>query len=615
MTGLARYQYWRLFPFLAATVAVASYNTLLMCRIVLAASSRQASLAENLQWSATTTLSLATRTFSNSITASPLYIVGNSGDRVGSLLFDSSWNVTHFDRVMPELIEEWQRDGKLEFQTNQSISHDEIAATLSHLKAIQRAYDDGHEMVLIVDDSAFQNSAASPFKLDYQLGNEISKQRQMAPIGWHVLQLRNTDSTLRRHLHHLVDPWISWQADHSGATDAYLVSRSGMQKILSRTLFKDNGNHIWRLPEHSIVSRQETIFYLAQNSYTSTADLLQLHQSSPITTSRPKAASYKSLQQSRSILVIMSVRIQSIDEMSIELQRLRQDHAALCSLYQSTACDWSINLVLTKEELRDAWNQRTNEEVHLFPDSVKFHIDVTTERFNKFAFVARQKDRMPQYDFVLLKDNDQRLAGFPWATFIEATGDATVSGPLRQDVEESLERSKHRIPDGFPFHHGPTWKQSASLSSLYVSVEPLEVPFIEMYLVLFRGDFAHWFFSQVLTRDFLEQPVAWGPDFLWCAAARDFRPDAPSCWMVPVVSTHEDTRQIHKNEEFRAMGKAVLDRFRETSPTLARWMSSGQDKWKPIIKNASLKEIRKRCRANFNMPVFNLYECARKAAL
>jgi hypothetical protein len=134
-----------------------------------------------------------------------------------------------------------------------------------------------------------------------------------------------------------------------------------------------------------------------------------------------------------------------------------------------------------------------------------------------------------------------------------------------------------------------------------------------MYLVMMRGDFAQWFFSQILTTDFVNQSVAWGPDFQWCAAARDFRPNYPACYLVPVVSTHEDTQQISKAGEFTEIGLQVLKRFRE-HPTFGRWLASGRDQWNKVIKESDLKGIKKTCRAKFGRKIFDMQDCASQAA-
>ena len=93
------------------------------------------------------------------------------------------------------------------------------------------------------------------------------------------------------------------------------------------------------------------------------------------------------------------------------------------------------------------------------------------------------------------------------------------------------------------------WKHPAHSVDDYRSILPKDVPFLEQYFVLIEGKFASDFFSLALTEPFLRQTKSWGPDLMWCGAVRDLKPNAPACSLVPLVSLHEDTRQINKGEK------------------------------------------------------------------
>merc|ERR1711957_1126976 len=54
----------------------------------------------------------------------------------------------------------------------------------------------------------------------------------------------------------------------------------------------------------------------------------------------------------------------------------------------------------------------------------------------------------------------------------------------------------------------------------FSNARSLELPFLEQYFVMMDGKFASWYFSTVLTELFLGQPVDWGVDIMWCAAAK-----------------------------------------------------------------------------------------------
>jgi hypothetical protein len=252
--------------------------------------------------------------------------------------------------------------------------------------------------------------------------------------------------------------------------------------------------------------------------------------------------------------------------------------------------------------------------------NIKFRVQVTAEKFNKWTFLKLLSSRMADYDYVLFKDNDQRIAGFPWNTFIERKGNAVISGPLRTVTKEALLRDrKNPNEQWFQFHDASEWQNPPKgwmwSTDLYAGISPIEVPILEMYFVLFQGDFAHWFFPRVLTDEFLSQPSCWGPDLLWCGAAKEYRPSQVSCSLVPVVSLHEDSRQIQKNDEHNDDGLRMFDYF-ERNP----WMLASRD-WKKIIdRRAGPTAVERRCKRMFktlrhSKQQFDIEQCTRLAIL
>lgn len=55
------------------------------------------------------------------------------------------------------------------------------------------------------------------------------------------------------------------------------------------------------------------------------------------------------------------------------------------------------------------------------------------------------------------------------------------------------------------------------------SVLSKAVTTLEAFMLLIQSSFAVWFFSQVLTTEFLSEDVDWGPDLMWCRAAYDYQ--------------------------------------------------------------------------------------------
>jgi hypothetical protein len=202
---------------------------------------------------------------------------------------------------------------------------------------------------------------------------------------------------------------------------------------------------------------------------------------------------------------------------------------------------------------------------------------------------------MHQFDYVLIKDNDMRLSGFPWNTFMEKKGDSVVSGALHQGLEESLARNLgQRKRQYYEFHEGQMWKYSAVTE--YTSLTPIPTLFIEQGFALLEAEFAGWYFNQVLDTHFISQRSDWGVDKMWCEAARMFHPNKPSCTLVPVVIRHDDTRQLLVSNDPEMFGQKVFQYFRET-PQFRDWMDATIG-WEHFIgDDSTVEKVLERCRA------------------
>jgi hypothetical protein len=215
-------------------------------------------------------------------------------------------------------------------------------------------------------------------------------------------------------------------------------------------------------------------------------------------------------------------------------------------------------------------------------------------RYSKWALLANYLSRLPQFDRVLLKDADQRLAGFPWATLVEKGGKAVIAGALRQSMDEGLIRTR-LADDGdileyggiqrvsgtgftrqyFQYNNAAYWKRSRAEAYLQLQAQP--VNFVEQYFALLDTKFASYFFGRILAKKY-EAATSWGPDAMWCGAAHEwFQMQEPEqvrlwreaagsaltaaeagarqpCVLVPLVTNHEDTRQIEKTAGARHGG-------------------------------------------------------------
>jgi GR25 family glycosyltransferase involved in LPS biosynthesis len=451
------------------------------------------------------------------------------------------------------------------------IFYQEAAHLLSHLTAIYRAYLSGHEMVLIIEDGI-------ELKQDFLV--HWRAYAKLAPKGWNVLQWFTDNDVVVQHgltLAENKDPWISWLPDHDSCR-AYMIRREGMRQILDLTLSSDtkDGPVKWKMDEPGMITADELIYYYAKNTYTSTYPWFGPARDARTRRIPTQTIDYKSFTgstlRSETILVIGNLRMKHEDSVTAEIERLVEDVEALSVWHTNST--WVVNAVLTESSLEPFFQNRTAN----LPPNIDLRVQVNDKPFNKWEIFASLAAEMTSYDYVLQKDSDQRLAGFPWNTFMETKGGALIAGPLRQVVEESLKRfGNQRKNQDCLLYDAQRWKRVAKFTSMFTNVTSFRVPFLEQYFVLIQGNFAQWFFQQVLTPDYLAQPTDFGLDLMWCAAAETFNPtQTPSCSLVPVVSLHEDSRSMGSKETYTAMGLDTLRRLGSSNPVFKTWMDKSR---------------------------------------
>ncbi|KAL7550701.1 hypothetical protein ACHAWF_013925 [Thalassiosira exigua] len=463
--------------------------------------------------------------------------------------------------------------------------HQEVACLLSHLEAIKQAYQDGQDLALILEDDA-----ALPNNFQYTL----SRYMERAPQGWRVLQLRSNNPRVNKQMANMLDPFISWQPYH-WSTVAYVVNRAGMQNLLKKVYSKSKfGRDVWKIDFFPDVVSDAVIYATIGNAYTSAGiGVSSTNFKSTIVSNqwnndgistlyayatdedrrKQDTIKFHSNLNQNSLLVLMATKLTTKEDITRELEWVTQDSNSVCKLH--VRCKWLVNVVATDAALLEDFEE---------------------------AWGGAALDRNVEFRTM---DNDQRLSGFPWHTFIKKRGNATLSGPLRQSfgetsvdsryLEEEYRRRNRRL---FKFSEARRWVHASGTawsSGLFQDIMPTKVPFLEMFFVLFDGRFAKHFFSQVLTDDFINQPSDWGLDFLWCQAAAEWDASRPGCHLVPLVVTHEDTRQIVVDEDFRKEGHTILQSL-ESHPTFGKWMKQSRE-WKRFSDYHSLKDIENTCRS------------------
>ena len=491
-------------------------------------------------------------------------------------------------------------------------TYNEAACLLSHLKAIKQAYDDGREIALIVEDDALLSSIFC---------DEFDTYVAQAPEGWKVLQLatNNPHVVMQGSLIH--EPFISWQRYHH-STRAYLINRSGMETLLgkvhSTTL---TGETVWRVQEFPSVVADEAIYTFIGDTYYSTGlwvdtsqldSTIQKHQAkgrwqhpySDLAGKEREQVAMKSEHPpahlfGRSLLVVMNLHISNEDQIEREIEVITQDIHAICKFHR--VCEWEINIVAVETSLTNIFEEAASG----LPSYVHLHTNEHSEAFNKFKFVGDVLGKLANFDLMLFKDNDQRINGFPWRTFVEHTHNAVLSSPLRSTQKDHMLWStlKEKSQD-IQFHDANHWLRgwngrywSTRLYDKFESIESVEVPFVETYFVLLDATFAKHFFESVFASGLLDESSL---DYLWCKAAFDWDNKRPSCSLVPLVSTHEDSLNSIKRVEFSfnvSRENAVQSSRKNQNPQMSLAIE-----WEAIVgKQHTVTEIEQLCLKKMNV--------------
>jgi len=240
-------------------------------------------------------------------------------------------------------------------------------------------------------------------------------------------------------------------------------------------------------------------------------------------------------------------------------------------------------------------------------------LQISEDFFNKFEIVnATLFAIYNQYDSIVIKDNDQRIAGMPWNTYLDKSMGTVIAGPLRQSDQESLARFQTKEPrQAYWIHDAREWKKESTMAS-YQDIRVEDIPLIEMYFVKMNMKFAYWYFSQLIDQEFLSTLAAWSTDTSWCGAAKEYREKKSSafsttCALVPVVSSHEDDRQIENSDDFRASGKQSFRQGRQRFPMWVAYASG----WRIAMQYKYLAQLQRQCIPLVKRTNFTFSECSK----
>ena len=530
----------------------------------------------------------------------------------------------------------------------------EVACTLSHLRAIKQAYDDGQEMAIILEDDAL---------ISQDFVDNWESYADQAPSDWQILQWMTSNTFVnKRAIHTHDDFWMSWRWYFWGAV-LYSIRREGMERIIEASSYANHnkvkitrnvGNDSttstatttthadrWMFSEPQVVTADSLVFYLTK-TYTSTYPWITLRNcsstimhgdredytfgKSSIAIPPPLLTESQLLSMKRpeTIAIVMNLRLKDIASATDEIQSLKVDVEVLSNIHPHSR--WFVKIVLVNDSLKPYVEDMLSSHLPIsgIGRMVDIHLEVNRDRFNKFAFLRSILDEVKTYEHILLKDNDIAIAGFEWNTFMNAKGSSTLSSPFYETSEDWLERNRAKryyYRQLVNFQHGVIFNKydDASYSS---ALEPITTMFLEMKLVLIKAEFADWFFSRIFQAQFfIHQDISWGVDLMWCGAAHQYNiihdnGKMNACSLIPLNILDRDTKQISKPDDFNMRGNELVKRWR-SDPRFSSWFSKiplkhlSRFQLTLVPKQYTLRDVQKIC-APLGKTKIDMSECGKK---
>ncbi len=391
-----------------------------------------------------------------------------------------------------------------------SYSYKELACTLSHMKAIQQAYNDGHEMALVLEDDV---------QFLPHFWTIIPYLLKAAPADWDILQLYTTHLRAMNHLCNLKDPWIHWKPYFWGA-QGYIINRKGMRKIL--TQFSLNNR---------VIVADEFIYHNV-NTYTTTYPQIVI------------TGSPSSIQTT--------------------MDRSNKKYASTLKTYLQTECKFpSLEPIQTKQSLaiitsvhsqKDIQNLKQDrqylEQWHTGP--IHWYLTDKSLTVDGMQYI----DGIPKTDWVLFKHVGIRLIGIPWKTFFKMASQATVTGALRAHHHHHLIRTRSHSDSVFEVH---MWQsgygkiENTTGHGSFTQDIPILVDMVEKSFALLNGTFARHFFQQKRAERY---------DYEWCGEASLFDSSQP-CQIIPIVVEQEHNQLNLSTVETKSRAANYSQPFRE----------------------------------------------------
>ena len=299
----------------------------------------------------------------------------------------------------------------------------EFAVTLSHIRAIRQAYKDGYQYALILEDDA---------RITNTFLSEWRHFIQMAPVGWHMLNLYTTNMKSVMHLNALKDPFVKWKAYFWGAT-AYILNREGIIQILD-TFEK-------KMFTEKMVVVDEIIATMAGKTYQCTHPLITI--SGAISTQQ--------------------VSIKNLMDKTFGTR---------------------INKLLRAKRFSDELYSSSSYKTLIVSETCSWHA----------SKAVCGPDLVSDYDYVLFKNNALTLDGFAWQTFVQFMTNFTIIGafPVSDESFNSRTWQSSRPTSVFDFR---TWIAIKNYGA-FANFRPIPFDVIPKTFALVNASFLEWYLSK-----------------------------------------------------------------------------------------------------------------------
>lgn len=474
-----------------------------------------------------------------------------------------------------DIVPRSQRSGSVwEMRAQRLYSYKEMACLWSHLKALESIASGDDDFAIVVEDDV---------RFLPHVYENIRRLVDTAPRDWDILQLYTSNVIVREH-HAMLDvEWIRW-LPHHWATMMYIIRKRVAGEIVNS--IKHDESFVF--PDRDVLVADELIYWKHKTyTYTRAAveqvrnfgSVIQPRLLEPGPRDRIKLLPRIHMPALTSTLMVVTVlTVEDRREFDADLEQLKLEMETMQSAYQA-APHWDVIIAVRRPADIDYVQSSTKN----LPATVAFHIHREPNTFSKWKYMLGCIDNMQHYDHVLVKDFDQDLVTFPWKTFVQKKGTAVLASPLREALMESMPREIIHYYKRQFFASNDAWWWRRNRKHDFIRVNAIQQPFLEMYFVLFDGDFAHWFFSNIFSRpEYIHEQSDWGPDYMWCGAAQEWDARREPCAFIPVVSFHADTRKIEMSQEqdkvpMTAEDKNAPIRAWAKNETFGRWMEYSRE--------------------------------------